>query len=157
MAYHFVIDGYNILYAYKFSKAKQKDSWKDLVSRLRRLFGKKMGNQITVFFDGTAGPGNPTRFLIEGVEVIFTVDEEADEAIRRMVRRRGKKERLLVVSSDRQVKDYARLHGVKAVGAGEVLERLFPKKPKTVAREEKIDDERARKITEELMKKYGLE
>ncbi len=157
MGYHYLIDGYNVLYAYTFRKGRRREGWKELVSRLYRLFGKKMGNKITVFFDGTPGPGKPDRFFAGKVEVIFTADEEADEAIRRRVRRRGKKERLLVVSSDRQVKDYARLQGVETMGVSGILNRLFPMKKKMVSHEQELSEEEAREITEELMKEYGLE
>ncbi|RJQ87118.1 MAG: hypothetical protein C4519_01170 [Desulfobacteraceae bacterium] len=125
---HIVIDGYNLIR--QSSHLADLDS-KDLQAGREALvdalaaYKKIKAFSITVVFDGTAAPpGMPRRDRIKGIELCFSrPGESADAVIKRMAR--NQREKLLVVSSDREIADYAAAQGAGIIKADEFEQRIM--------------------------------
>lgn len=125
---HIVIDGYNLIrQSPRFSQLDQqdmqagRDALVDALSAYKRIKPYK----ITVVFDGKDAPaGMPRRDRHKGIVLHYSRGGElADAVIKRMAAR--ERERILVVSSDRDVADYSAQKGAAVIGAAEFEERLF--------------------------------
>jgi len=128
MAIHLIVDGYNLI---RQSPQLQELDLEDLQlgreALLEQLtaYKKLKGYPITVVFDGThALPGAQRRDRIRGVEIRFSrMGELADTVIKRMAAR--EREKALVVSSDGDVKRYARQQGAATIEAADFADKLL--------------------------------
>lgn len=127
MALHLIIDGYNLIrQSNRLSALDAQDIQFGRDALIDRLAAYKRvkAHRITVVFDGTnAPPATERRGRERGIEIRFSRPGElADELINRMVLKAGS--RAMVVSSDREVADFALQHGAAAIGSPEFEQRL---------------------------------
>ena len=104
-------------------RSSLQDGREALINRLS-LYRQVKGHPITVVFDG-AFADNPTgtRGRFKGINVVFSRPGElADTVIKRLVKR--ERERAVVVSSDKEVADFAAEWGAATVGAVEFEEKM---------------------------------
>jgi predicted RNA-binding protein with PIN domain len=127
MSLHIIIDGYNLI--------RQSDEL-SAVDNLDIQFGRKAlidmlaayrklkPHRITVVFDGAnAPPASERRSRVKGIEIRFSDRGQlADQVINNMVRRA--RQQALVVSSDREVAQFAIGHGAAAISSAEFESRL---------------------------------
>ncbi len=155
MALHYIIDGYNLVKHRSFvPKTNIHDPRFALIQFLRRE--KPCGslkNKVTIVFDGYSGGFSPNDFEFE---VVFSCDTSADERIKKMLEALPSPKDLVVVSDDRQIRDFSRLCGAKSIG---IEEFLFPAKQKNLPRQDDVPKPELgynaiRKINEELRKKW---
>jgi predicted RNA-binding protein with PIN domain len=125
MTTHLIIDGYNLLGA----RAGRLDGTDLETARehlLRDLAGyrQRKGHPVTVVFDGWhQGAASERREHRAGVEVVYSRrGERADQVIQRLAEEFGRD--CAVVSSDREVADFARARGAFVFGALEFQSRL---------------------------------
>jgi len=129
---HVIVDGYNLLHAVDSAARhlrKGKAGLADARGALIRLLSgarRPSGPHITVVFDATRAPkGVPGDETVLGVEVVYAPrSSDADTVIRGMIDDTDRPRRTLVVSSDREVVDYARLCGVGRIRSGEFATKL---------------------------------
>ena len=62
--------------------------------------------------------------------MVFSVDESADDKIKRLVSQAENARRIVVVTDDREIKYYVRGLGAEVVSVGVFLEKLRPKAEK---------------------------
>jgi predicted RNA-binding protein with PIN domain len=127
MATHLIIDGYNVLGVRSAGPSCGRPPSEFAREQLLRdLAGyrQRKGHAITVVFDGwREGLGVERHEHRSGVEVIYSRrGERADQVIQRLAQAYGRD--CAVVSSDREVADFARAHGAFVIGAGEFVARL---------------------------------
>ena len=127
MSVHIIIDGYNLIRQSAFYGALDKQDLQtgreallDTLAAYKRI----KPHRITVVFDGANAPphavGKGNR---RGIHIRFSHKGElADTVIKRMARE--ERERALVVSSDREVADYATAHGAAAIPADTFEQRI---------------------------------
>ncbi|MBT8340292.1 MAG: hypothetical protein HKP58_15120 [Desulfatitalea sp.] len=125
---HIVIDGYNLIrQSSQFSHLDQQDlqAGRDALVDLLAAYKRIKTYKITVVFDGAGAPtGMPRRDRHKGIRLSFSQPGElADAVIKRMAVR--ERERLLVVSSDKEVSTYCAKKGASVIGAPEFEERLM--------------------------------
>ncbi len=127
MATHLIIDGYNVLGV---GSTGLSSGWspgefarEQLLHELAR-YRQRKGHAITVVFDGWRdGLGVEHHEHRLGVDVIYSRrGERADHVIQRLVREYGRD--CAVVSSDREVTDFARAHGAFVIRAAEFVAKL---------------------------------
>jgi predicted RNA-binding protein with PIN domain len=127
MSLHIVIDGYNLIrQSGTFSGLDQTDiqvgreALIDSLASYKRLKGHK----ITVVFDGINAPAlSAQKDRIKGIDVRFSRPGElADQVIKRMANRL--REKALVVTSDREVADYALSKGAVSISSPEFENKL---------------------------------
>lgn len=127
MSLHLIIDGYNLIRRSASLSSVELDSLEEgrkvLIRRLAR-YKRFKAHEITVVFDGTQS-SNPSgrQSRVSGIEVIFSRPGElADSVIKRLAAREG--QRAVVVTSDRQVSDYAQRQGAAIISSQEFERRM---------------------------------
>jgi predicted RNA-binding protein with PIN domain len=127
----YLIDGYNLLHQFPELRRKMEyDLENARDSLLVRLsgFALSKGVAVSVVFDG-AGELDPSPSRSRTVRVRFSrPPEKADPLIKKMISERKRDEELILVSSDRDIGDYARLCGVK-VEASQSFAQMMDHQP----------------------------
>ena len=121
-----IIDGYNLLGA-STGRGLAVDieaERRGLLERLVLYRRQKRGVKLTVVFDAKAGTSlSRRRESFNGVEVIFAGSgEDADRVIKELARKLGSG--VVVVSSDREIRDFVERCGGVSISSGEFVERL---------------------------------
>ncbi len=120
MSLHIIIDGYNLIrQSVSLSRLDEQDillGREALVDRLA-AYRKIKHHPVTVVFDGQNSPAFSQRHHRQkGISIHFSPKGiSADEVIKRMASR--EREKALVVSSDRDVSDYAAACGAATISA----------------------------------------
>ena len=127
MALHLIIDGYNLLGARgQVGRAPGRDaeSGRERLVRELAAYRQRKPHPITVVFDGwQQGWGTERREHRVGLEVIFSRrGEKADQVIQRLAAEFGSA--CAVVSSDREIIDFARAQGAFVMKAQEFVGKL---------------------------------
>ena len=143
----YVIDAFNLIHSVpELSDSSTPRS--DLLAFLKsaKLEGSST-NRVVVVFDGYPAEGADRERLYE---VIFSKNRTADDAIRDYLDKSEHPRQAVVVSDDREVRDFARARGARPMKNEEFLQRR-PKRAKSARREEDgIDDASRERITQEL-------
>jgi len=117
---HILIDGYNLIgVAHKdLEKARNR-----LIEKLARYTGLK-GHDITLVFDGWKnGQGTETRTRVSSITIVYSrIGENADFVIKRIVNE--DKKQWIVVSSDREIADFAHGKDLVCISSDEFESRL---------------------------------
>lgn len=129
MTRHLIIDGYNLLGVRGEMAGVASGGGEAARERLLHelaAYRQRKGHAITVVFDGwRQGQGSERREHRAGLLVVFSRQgERADQVIQRLIDDLGPD--CAVVSSDREVADFARARGVLTIGAGEFDVKLRP-------------------------------
>ena len=127
MAVHIIVDGYNLIrQSAELSRLDRRDlqQGRDALLEMLAAYKKIKGHRITVVFDGTdAYSLYRQRDQAKGIKVIFSRrGETADTVIKQMAAR--EREGALVVTSDRDVADFAMSRRAAAVDSPEFMEKL---------------------------------
>lgn len=112
MSLQYLLDGYNILHQLPTSDHQKFDEVRQQLLRMLEIQRPQgsLRNQLTIVFDG-----HPGMFHHAGnvsVKIIFSLDESADERIKKIVSGQGNKRNIIVVTDDRDVQ-----YAVRALGA----------------------------------------
>ena len=153
MSLHYIIDGYNLIKHRSFApRANIHDPRFALIQflRLENPCGS-LRNKVTIIFYGYSGDLSLRDLEFE---VIFSCESSADERIKRIVESEPLPKSLIVVSDDRQIRDFSRLCGVVSLS---IEEFLTPPKKKTTRRlgdsdKLELSSSAVHKINEELRK-----
>jgi predicted RNA-binding protein with PIN domain len=149
MSLHYLIDGYNLLYALPDIPT---GSWEKKREALLRLIVKERpygNNKASVIFDSREGAGSQSRH--GEIQVIYTAGETADDWISHHVRRTANPRILIVVTNDQGLRRLIRGTGAKVMGTEEFW-KLVKTAPRPPAEQQIGLD--AEEITEELKKKW---
>jgi predicted RNA-binding protein with PIN domain len=121
MSLHLIIDGYNLIRQSPWLSlldARDLEAGREaLVQSFVDYRRRRPQHKITVDFDGWQGGGLRESWdLYRGVRVVYSRrGERADEVIKRYLAKEGR--RAVVVSSDREIQDYADKVGATWVAA----------------------------------------
>lgn len=120
---HLIIDGYNLL-GVRGQVGPNSESARERLLRELSTYRQRKGHPITVVFDGwQQGMGAERREHRIGIEVVYSRrGERADQVIQRLVEEFGRD--CAVVSSDREVADFAKSRGAFVMGSSEFEARL---------------------------------
>lgn len=155
MSLHYIIDGYNLIKHRSFRPPNNiHDPRFALIQLLRREqpFGSPK-NKVTIVFDGYSQDSS-----LRGLEfeVIFSCDDSADLRIKKIVEAADLPKSLMVVSDDRQIRDFARLCGATSLGVEDFLNPV--RKISNIGEGEqpkaRLSYSAAHKINEELRKRW---
>ena len=127
MAVHIIIDGYNLIrQSAELSRLDRRDlqEGREALLDLLAAYKKIKRHQITVVFDGTDDYSlYRQRDQSKGIRMLFSRrGETADTVIKRMAAR--EREKALVVSSDRDVADFAASQKAATMGSLDFMEKL---------------------------------
>lgn len=124
---HILIDGYNLLHAsagtdHDWMPLPLEDARSAMVDFLAtRRWGRR--ERITVVFDGSGTSALDMRAENQrGIEVLFSeAGVTADEVIQQIVRDAPNPRKILVVSADREIRDFVIRHGAKVIAPSSFL------------------------------------
>ncbi len=113
---HYIIDGNNLIGKIKhFSSLQKKDKQstrEKLVFYLERYFSSKKA-QVTLHFDGFANlPINSQK-----IKIIYSENKIADQKIKQQIEKSKTPRNLIVVSSDNNIKEFARVCSAKTLSS----------------------------------------
>jgi len=145
----YIIDGFNL--AHKIPQVKRSAGIH--LELIRYIKSKKLtgsrNNKVIVVFDGRPEPQAAKE---ASFKVVFSGRVSADEVIKDKVRNAKNKGQIIVVSDDREIRDFAKDHRVKTC---HVMD--FVKTAKGAKKESKdISYSLQNEITEEMRKIWGL-
>lgn len=129
---HLIIDGYNLIRqsdAFRQSEKVSLEEGRHALLRSLSQYRKRTGHRLTVVFDAWAS-GSPEveRDRYGGIAILYSQrGRTADDLIKRMVRER--REALVVVTSDRDISDFAARRGVPAVSSPDFEARMLEAAP----------------------------
>jgi len=131
----YLIDGYNLLFAYLGTQPNRKLSKALERARRRLLELLRLGNEgqlseLTVIFDAShAPPGIPDQYDHHGIQVVFAIhDERADDLIEKLIRRASAPRQLTVVTDDNRIQQAARRRHCPVRGCTDYLNDLERRK-----------------------------
>jgi len=144
----YIIDGFNLIH--KVPKLKNSSfPQKALVDyiRLNKLTGSR-NNQVVIVFDGYMPAGITAKEA--GFKILFSAAKSADELIKSKVASTRQKSEVVVVSDDRQIKDFIKLQGARSLGTLDFIKKKPKKMP--VEGDKDISYSLQYEITEDLRK-----
>jgi predicted RNA-binding protein with PIN domain len=152
-----IVDGYNVLMQMGL-KDKTLEARRDHFIRILNT-RSRMFDGIMVVFDGKEEvEGSYIKPRIP-VRVIYTRGESADDRIKLMIEKAQNPRAITIATDDREIKDFAKMHGCKLISSQELIEKLIPRQEEKPEVEENKDtflnSDKARAITEELKKKWN--
>ena len=157
MSLHFIIDGYNLIKQTPvLDKINLNDSREALV-RFLKIHRPQGNNPVTIVFDGstrfTVNPEHGRR--IDGKEggfyspqpaspagsparVIFSQNQSADDKIKRLVENSNNPKNIVVVTNDREIRDFSRQFQAQIKTVEEFLGKFNPSAKKRVSPEKEL-------------------
>ncbi len=128
MAIHIIIDGYNLIrQSNTLSMLDQQDiqTGRDALIDLLAAYKKIKAHKITVVFDGANAPVFSNRNdSMKGIKIKFSGQgETADTVIKKMAA--SKRERALVVTSDKDIIDFVSSRGATTICSTEFEEKML--------------------------------
>ncbi|MCX5890171.1 MAG: NYN domain-containing protein [Deltaproteobacteria bacterium] len=126
MTIHLIIDGYNVIrqsLELQLLDARELEAGRTALLARLAAYRERHHHKITVVFDGwLGGAPNETRDRRQGMLIIYSrLGEKADEVIKRLLA--ADRQRAVVVTSDREIQDWAQGVGAAWIAAGQ-FERL---------------------------------
>lgn len=138
-----LIDGYNLLRCSAWPKAGDRDleGQRDDLVRQLQTYAARNGENIVVVFDNSQGS---MKQIHHGslLKVVFSpASKEADEVIQQMIRKARSARNIIVVSTDRAIRNTAKDHGAISMRSESFCSLLFSKETEssysTAAEEDK--------------------
>jgi ribosomal protection tetracycline resistance protein len=152
----FLIDGYNLLFQFpELRKQIERDleGARHLLIQKLSLYKQRSACKITVVFDGDRRnwfePGKPA-----GIKIIFsTFPEKADPLIRTLITREYNGPQNTLVTSDNEIRQYARLYSCKIMHSHEFARLIM--EGATSARHPEDSVDMSREEMEEWLKLFN--
>ncbi|MDD5454861.1 MAG: NYN domain-containing protein [Candidatus Ratteibacteria bacterium] len=153
-----IVDGYNVLMQMGL-KDKTLEARRNHFVRILNARNRMFGG-IMVVFDGKEEVADFPKKERSDVSVFFTKDRIADDHIKYLIEKSKNPKSLTIATDDREVKDFAKMHGAKLISSRELIDKVVPQQKEIPEAEENKDDflksAKAKAITEELKKKWGI-
>ena len=109
--FHYILDGYNIIHAIpslKKTLVHDAESARELLIHAAGSFAISKKIRCTIVFDGFA-PENVAKNSVHApVHVVYSSPLSADAKIKQMIERSAKRSLLVIITSDREILNFAR-------------------------------------------------
>jgi predicted RNA-binding protein with PIN domain len=108
---HYIIDGYNVIHAIpalKKTLAHNAESSRELLIHSVSQLTHKKKFRCTIVFDGTAPENSLRQSAHAPVHVIFSFPFSADAKIKTMIEQSKQRPKLVIISSDREILNFAK-------------------------------------------------
>ena len=149
MSLHYLIDGYNLLYALPDIPPGPWAAKREIFLAMLAHVKPQGNNRMTVIFDSREGGGNRSR---KGtIDIVYTSGETADDWIIQAVRKAPNPRVMVVVTNDQAIRRLIRGTGAKWISTQDFMKSgVASSPPKPPAVDKDIYDA----ISEELKKKW---
>lgn len=105
---------------------------------------RKIATELHLFFDGKRKRGDETRrSSFAGLQLYYSQDLSADHLIREYIGRHPTPADLTVISTDKQVREFARLHKCKRILSEDFAETVLTKNDGAASGSERISSDDA--------------
>ncbi len=153
----YLIDGHNLIASLPDIDLADPNDEAQLVNKLKG-FAAKTGKKCTVIFDGGL-PGGHSSMSTKSVTVIFAAAQRAnaDSLIKRRVQRSDDASKWTVVSSDREIRDFAQRHRMKQISSSQFASLMQSPAPAQETRGEEIHPTVSEAEIDELFRAFGGE
>src|SRR3989338_10813375 len=155
MSLHFILDGYNILLrSRQFNRFSDSDEMSGARQKLIQFLERErpqgsVRNRVTIVFDGRADVIGDWRGVShQGIRVIFTEGESADDRILELIEEEKEPSQTVIVTDDRELSYRARQFRVKPLSVKDFLAKRKPEENSPAD----VDPDEAREITRQLAK-----
>jgi predicted RNA-binding protein with PIN domain len=122
VALHYLLDAYNIIHQMpsldRYKLDEQRNGLVHFVEHLRPQGSLK--NKVTIVFDGRWGL---YRTESKGTEIIFSLDESADDKIKQIVEDAKNPKNIIVVTNDRGIQTFVRKLGAQICSVQDFLSK----------------------------------
>jgi predicted RNA-binding protein with PIN domain len=146
---HYLIDGYNLLYALPEIPPGPWATKREVFLSVLANSNPQGKNRMTVVFDSRDGGGSRTQR--GAIEIVYTAGETADDWIIAAVRKTPNPRVTVVVTNDQTIRRLIRGTGAKWLSTQDFLKKS-PDRPKETRPE--ADSTDSEEITEEFKKKW---
>ena len=151
-----IVDGYNVLMQMVLKEKKLENKRNRFLNILKQRH--KMCGGIIVVFDGKGEVEGPYIKEKSAVKVIYTKGESADDCIKSMIEKSKNPRALTVATDDREVKDFAKMHGCQHISSPDFIAKILPQQKEILPPEPEkdilVDSDKGRAITEKLKKEW---
>ncbi|MCM8818800.1 MAG: NYN domain-containing protein [Candidatus Omnitrophica bacterium] len=123
----YLIDGLNVIkssFIKKYGKKTIEFSKEFLIDILEKYKRKHPSIEITVVFDGA--PSSFDIYREKRIKIVFSQDITADEKIRKILENKKNKNKIYVVSDDREIGEFTKILGGNIFKVKEFLDIVFP-------------------------------
>ena len=117
-----IIDGYNVLMQMVLKEKKLENKRNRLIKILNQRH--KMFGGIVVVFDGKDEVEGAYTKERTAVKVVYTKGESADDWIKSAIEKSKNPRTITVATDDREVRDFARMHGCKLISSPDLTEKI---------------------------------
>ena len=126
---HYIIDGNNLIgkiaSLQKLQKKNKQSSRDKLAFILESYFLGKPNNKISLHYDGF--PGQSIK--IQNIRIIYSGKKTADDEIKYQIEQEKNRRNLIVVSSDRNLKDFASVCGCDWMSCEDFAKAVMNRSP----------------------------
>ena len=128
-----IIDGYNLLHCSAWPATKDRDleGQRDNLIRQLQTYAARQGESIVVVFDNSRGA---MKQILHGslLKIVYSpASKEADEVIQQMIRKAPNTRNIIVVSTDRAIRNTAKDHGAISMRSESFCHLLFSNETNT--------------------------
>lgn len=122
---HFIIDAHNVIHKSAFLSSQIENSIdiarNSFLQMLSQFSHKYKSYKFTVYFDGKIG-----YIAVESksIQIISSLDREADELIKEKIAKLKTTKNVIVVSSDNEIASYAKVHACDILTSQDFLSQL---------------------------------
>ena len=122
-----IIDGYNLLFVSSNFSARQEELLENARNRLiekLHQYKRERNISISIVFDGWKGGFHAqSQDMVKGIKIIYSkLGEKADEVIMQIIENSSKE--IVVVSSDREIRDFAARHNMVSLSSSEFEKKI---------------------------------
>jgi predicted RNA-binding protein with PIN domain len=136
---HYIIDGNNLIgkigTLQKLQKKNKQSSREKLAFILESYFLGKPNNRVSLHYDGFAGQS----INVQNIRIIYSGKKTADDEIKSQIEQEKNRRNLIVVSSDHNLIEFARVCGCGWKACEDFSKEIF---------NSSLDDEEKKKIDE---------
>lgn len=125
MSLRYIIDGNNCLHHPDFTHPKNTPDSRLALSDFilkQKLTGSRK-NKVTLVFDGYPRTPQQNQGSQDDIEIIFSRQETADQAIKRILEKAANVKNIVVVSDDKEIRIFTRLIGARSLGVKDFIRR----------------------------------
>jgi predicted RNA-binding protein with PIN domain len=134
---HYIIDGNNLIgkigALQKLQKKNKQSSREKLAFILESYFLGRQNTKISLHYDGFAGQS----INVQNIRIIYSGKKTADDEIKSQIEQEQNRRNLIIVSSDRNLKDFASVCGCDWISCEDFFREILSRSP---------DDEEKQKI-----------
>tara|TARA_Y100000588_G_scaffold184920_1_gene198814 strand:+ start:180 stop:710 length:531 start_codon:yes stop_codon:yes gene_type:complete len=125
---HLLVDGYNVIktvpYFHHFERTNLERARNALWQSLN-AYAHRTGARVTLYFDGSDSVSFPPQQEHGSIQILFSkAPQLADDLIKEAVQQMHGAKRVRVISSDREIRNFARRHKIRSIASDEFFEEL---------------------------------